>query len=248
LFIVSCGAVNSAALLLRSTSSAHPDGLANSSGLVGRNYMAHLATMLGAFMPPSHDTVFQKTVAINDFYFRGPESDYPLGQIQSQGRSNATIAKAGGPPAARWVPTWAYNAWFARGVEWLAMSEDLPSPENRVTLTADGRIRLQWEALNAEAHRELIAATRRILRKVGAWYVLPISLGVVNTTHQCGTAVFGSDRKTSVLDTWCRSHDVDNLFVIDASFFPSSAAVNPALTIAAQALRAAEHIKEVHLR
>jgi choline dehydrogenase-like flavoprotein len=209
--------------------------------------MAHLATMLGAFMPPRHDTVFQKTVAINDFYLSGPERSYPLGQIQSQGRSNATIAKAGGPPAARRVPEWAYDAWFARGVEWLAMSEDLPSRENRVTVTDDGRIRLQWEARNAEAHGELIAVARRLLRKVGAWYVLPISLGVVNTTHQCGTVVFGDDPKESVLDTWCRSHDVDNLFVVDASFFPSSAAVNPALTIAAQALRAADHIKDTHL-
>ena len=191
--------------------------------------------------------MFQKTVGINDYYLRGPDSDYPLGNIQSQGRSNATIAKAAGPRAARWVPDWAYNSWFARGVEWLAMSEDLPSPDNRVTLDGEGRIRLQWEGLNAEAHRELVAVTRRLLRKVGSWYVLPISLGVVNTTHQCGTAVFGTDPETSVLDTWCRSHDIDNLFVIDASFFPSSASVNPALTIAAQALRAADHIKETHL-
>ncbi len=248
LFVVSCGAVNSAALLLRSASSTHKEGLANSSGLVGRNYMAHLATMLGGFMPPRHDTVFQKTVAINDYYLRGPDADYPLGQIQSQGRSNAVIAKAGGPRAARRVPTWAYNAWFARGVEWLAMSEDLPSPDNRVTVTGDGRIRLQWQARNAEAHRELVAVTRRLLRKVGFWYVLPISLGIVNTTHQCGTAVFGTDPATSVLDTWCRSHDVENLFVVDASFFPSSAAVNPGLTIIAQALRAADHIKDTHLK
>jgi choline dehydrogenase-like flavoprotein len=247
LFVVSCGAVNSAALLLRSASDAHPEGLANSSGLVGRNYMAHLATMLGAFMPPRHDTVFQKTVAINDFYLRGPDGDYPLGQIQSQGRSNATVAKSGGPPAAKRVPTWAYDAWFARGVEWLAMTEDLPSRDNRVSLTRDGRIRLRWKPLNAVAHRELVALTRRLLRRAGAWYVLPISLGVVNTTHQCGTVVFGNDPATSVLDPFCRSHDVDNLFVIDASFFPSSAAVNPALTIAAQALRAAEHIRDTHL-
>ncbi len=247
LFVISCGAVNSAALLLRSANPSHPEGLANSSGMVGRNYMAHLATMLGAFMPPRHDTVFQKTVAINDYYLRGPDGGYPLGQIQSQGRSNATIAKAGGPPAARWVPTWAYDAWFARGVEWLAMSEDLPHPDNRVTLTADGRIRLRWEPLNAEAHRELVDQARQILRRAGAWYVLPISLGVVNTTHQCGTAVFGEDPRTSVLDTLCRTHDVENLFVVDASFFPSSAAVNPALTIAAQALRTADHIKETHL-
>ena len=248
LFVVSCGAVNSAALLLRSAGGAHPAGLANSSGLVGRNYMAHLSTMLGGFMPTRHDTVFQKTVAINDYYLRGPGGDYPLGQIQSQGRSNAVMAKAGGPPAARWVPNWAYDAWFARGVEWLVMSEDLPNPDNRVTVTDGGRIRLQWKPRNAEAHHELVAVTRRLFRKVGFWYVLPISLGVVNTTHQCGTAVFGNDPKTSVLDPWCRSHDVGNLFVVDASFFPSSAAVNPALTIAAQALRAADHIIDTHLK
>ena len=246
LFVVSCGAVNSSALLLRSGSRIHKDGLANSSGLVGRNYMSHLATMLGAFMPPRHDTVFQKTVAINDFYFRGPDTDYPLGQLQSQGRSHAAIARAAGPPGSRQVPTWAYEAWFARGVEWLAMSEDLPSPDNRVSLTDEGRIRLDRERSNVEAHEELVALTKRLLRKVGAWYVMAIPTGDFNTTHQCGTAVFGTDPKTSVLDPFCRSHDVDNLFVVDASFFPSSAAVNPALTIAAQALRTADHIKDYH--
>ena len=248
LFVVSCGAVNSATLLLRSATGVHRDGLANSSGLVGRNYMAHVVTMLGAFMPPRHDTVFQKTVAINDFYLRGPEGDYPLGQIQSQGRSNAVIAKAAGPPGSRQVPNWAYDAWFARGVEWLAMSEDLPSPDNRVTITTDRRIRLQRHGSNVEAHRELVGVTRRLLRRVGAWFVMSIPLGVFNTTHQCGTVVFGSNPKESVLDPLCRSHDVENLFVVDASFFPSSAAVNPALTIAAQAVRTADHIKETHLR
>ena len=248
LFVVSCGAVNSAALLLRSANSAHPDGLANSSGLVGRRYMGHLSTLLGGFFPPRHDTGFQKTVAINDYYLRGPDSDYPLGQIQSQGRAHADMAKSRyGPRLARWVPHAAYDFWFSRGVEWLVMTEDLPSPSNRVTITSEGHIRLRWEPLNAEAHRELISVTRRLFRKVGFWYVVPISLGVVNTTHQCGTVVFGTDPTTSVLDTWCRSHDVENLFVIDASFFPSSAAVNPALTIAAQALRAADHIKDTHL-
>jgi choline dehydrogenase-like flavoprotein len=248
LFVVSCGAVNSAALLLRSRSNPHREGLANSSGLVGRNYMSHVVTMLGAFMPPRHETAFQKTVAINDFYLRGPDCDYPLGQIQSQGRSHAAIARAAGPPGSRQVPTWAYNAWFARGVEWLAMSEDLPSPENRVTVTNDGRIQLRREPSNVEAHRQLVSVTRRLLRKVGAWFVMAIPTGDFNTTHQCGTAVFGSNPKTSVLDPWCRSHDVENLFVVDASFFPSSAAVNPALTIAAQALRTADHIQETHFR
>jgi choline dehydrogenase-like flavoprotein len=210
--------------------------------------MSHVVTMLGAFMPPRHETAFQKTVAINDFYLRGPDCDYPLGQIQSQGRSHAAIARAAGPPGSRQVPTWAYNAWFARGVEWLAMSEDLPSPENRVTVTNDGRIQLRREPSNVEAHRQLVSVTRRLLRKVGAWFVMAIPTGDFNTTHQCGTAVFGSNPKTSVLDPWCRSHDVENLFVVDASFFPSSAAVNPALTIAAQALRTADHIQETHFR
>ena len=169
-------------------------------------------------------------------------ADSVAGALQCDDREGRRAA------GCRRVPTWAYNAWFARGVEWLAMSEDLPDRDNRVTLTADGRIRLRWQARNAEAHDELVALTRDLLRRAGAWYVLPISLGVVNTTHQCGTAVFGHDPATSVLDTWCRSHDVDNLFVIDGSFFPSSASVNPALTIAAQALRAADHICETHLQ
>lgn len=247
LFVISCGAVNSAALLLRSASRAHRAGLANSSGLVGRNYMAHFATMLSAFMPPSHDTTFAKTLAINDYYFGGPESDLPLGSIQAQGRSNSTIAKAVGTGAARWVPDRAYDEWFARSVEWLVMSEDLPSRDNRVTVTADGRIRLAWRPRNARAHRVLVGAAKQLFRTIGCRCVVSISLGVHNTTHQCGTVVFGTDPKRSVLDTWCRSHDVENLFVVDASFFPSSAAVNPALTIAAQALRVADHITETHL-
>jgi choline dehydrogenase-like flavoprotein len=248
LFVVSCGAVNSAALLLRSATRSRPEGLANSSGLVGRNYMAHLSTMIGAFMPPRHDTTFQKTVAVNDFYLQGPGTDYPLGQIQSQARSNAVIVKAGGPPMARWIPKWAFDMWFSRSVEWLAMTEDLPSRDNRVTVTGDGRTRLRWKPRNAVAHKELVELTRRMLRDVGCWHVVPVSLGVKNTTHQCGTAAFGTDPRRSVLDPWCRSHDVDNLFVVDASFFPSSAAVNPALTIAAQALHAADHIRDSHLR
>ena len=247
LFVVSCGAVNSTALLLRSASPEHPDGLGNSSGLLGRNYMAHLSTMIGGFMPPRHDTVFQKTVAINDWYLKGPGRDHPLGQIQSQGRAYPAMAKGGGSGLARHIPAWAYRQWFARGVEWLAMTEDLPSPDNRVTLTPEGRIRLTYRQQNAAAHRELITETRKLLRSVGFWLAVPVNLGVINTTHQCGTAVFGNDPRDSVLDTYCRSHDVENLFVVDASFFPSSAAVNPALTVAAQALRAADHIKDRHL-
>ncbi|HKK92280.1 MAG TPA: GMC family oxidoreductase [Longimicrobiales bacterium] len=247
LFVVSCGAVNSSALMLRSAGPTHPDGLANSSGLVGRRYMAHLSTMIGAFMPRTHDTEFAKTLAVNDYYLRGPNGDYPLGNIQSQGRAYADMAKAGGSGLARHIPAALYRMWFERGSEWLAMTEDLPDPDNRVTLTDDGRIRLTYQPHNTKAHAELLDVTRKMLRKVGFWAAIPVSMGVINTTHQCGTMVFGDDPSESVLDPFCRTHDVDNLFVVDASFFPSSAAVNPGLTVAAQALRSADHIADTHL-
>ena len=244
LVIVSCGAVNSAALLLRSATERHPDGLANSSDLVGRRYMAHLATMMQGFHPfRRNDTVFQKTVAINDFYFRAPGRAYPLGQIQSQGRTHGVMAQTVVP----WIPLWAYEAWVSRGVDWLAMSEDLPSPDNRVTVEADGRIRLHYQPNNLEAHRRLVREMKKILRRLGFWVVVAHSHRDRNTTHQCGTLCFGTDPRTSVLDPYCRTHDVDNLFVVDASFFPSSAAVNPGLTIVAQALRVADHIRDTYL-
>ena len=245
LVAVSCGAVNSAALLLRSATSRHPRGLANSSGLVGARYMAHLATMMQGFHPlRKNHAVFQKTVAINDFYLRGPDAPWPLGQIQAQGRTHGVMAQTVVP----WIPLWAYDAWVARGVDWLAMTEDLPQRENRVTLAADGRIRLEYRPTNTAPHRRLVARMRRILRRLGFWLVVTHSHGLRNTTHQCGTACFGSDPRTSVLDPWCRTHDIENLFVVDASFFPSSAAVNPGLTIAAQALRVADHIIDTDLR
>ena len=240
-FVVSCGAVNSAALLLRSANDAHRDGLANSSGLVGRRYMAHLATMMQGFHPlRKNEIVFQKTVAINDYYLHGPDSKYPLGQIQSQGRTHGVMAQTVVP----WVPLGAYEWWVSRGVDWLAMSEDLPRQENRVMVDANGQIRLFYQPNNLKAHKQLVKETTRILHRLGYWKVMKHSHHSKNTTHQCGTLVFGHDPRTSVLDQWCRTHDVENLFVVDASFFPSSAAVNPGLTIVAQALRVADHILE----
>ncbi len=243
--VVSCGAVNSAALLLRSATDKHPDGLANSSGLVGRRYMAHLATMMQGFHPfKRNETVFQKTVAINDYYLRGTDDmPYPLGQIQSQGRTHGVMAQTVVP----WIPLWAYEAWVARGVDWLAISEDLPRDENRVSIAADGRVRLHYRPNNVSSHERLVKEMKRLLRRLGFWIVVAHSHKEKNTTHQCGTLCFGTNPRTSVLDPFCRTHDVENLFVVDASFFPSSAAVNPGLTIAAQALRVADHIKETHL-
>jgi len=243
LVVVSCGAVNSAALLLRSVTDRHPGGLANSSGLVGRRYMAHLATMMQAFHPfRPNDAVFQKTVAINDFYFGGPQAAYPLGHLQSQGRTHGVMAKVVGDNIIPGIPLAAYDAWVARGVDWLAMSEDLPHPDNRVTLGPGGRMELHYRPNNVAAHDQLVAEATRLLKRLGFWVVMSHSYKTRNTTHQCGTLVFGHDPRTSVLDPFCRAHDVANLFVVDASFFPSSAAVNPGLTIVAQALRAADHI------
>ena len=243
--VVACGAVNSAALLLRSGNDRHPHGLGNSSGLVGRRYMAHLATMMQGFHPfRLNHAVFQKTVGINDFYFGGATTRYPLGQIQSQGRTHGVM----GQTVVSWVPVRAYDVWMERGIDWLALSEDLPRPSNRVTLGADGRIRLDYRPNNGRAHRRLVREMRRVLRRLGYWLVMTHSHKTKNTTHQCGTVCFGTDPRTSVLDPFCRSHDVENLFVVDASFFPSSAAVNPGLTVAAQALRVADHIAETDLR
>jgi choline dehydrogenase-like flavoprotein len=238
--IVSCGAVNSAALLLKSANDKHPNGLANSSGLVGARYMAHLATMMQGFHPGRVNAdVFQKTVAINDFYERGPRNAYPLGQIQAQGRTHGVMAQSVVPA----IPLWAYDAWVARGVDWLVMSEDLPDANNRVRVDAGGRIHLHYQPNNTRAHALLVREMKSILRKLGFWISVAHSHKNKNTTHQCGTLVFGRDPETSVLDPLCKAHDLDNLYVVDASFFPSSAAVNPALTIIAQALRVADHLK-----
>ena len=197
--------------------------------------------MMQGFHPfRKNAAVFQKTVAINDFYFRGPRTTYPLGHIQSQGRTHGVMAQTVVPQ----VPLSLYEWWVARGVDWLAMSEDLPDAGNRVTLDSKGRIQLFYRPNNLKAHRMLVSEARRILYRLGFWVVMTHSHGAKNTTHQCGTVVFGDDPRESVLDPYCRAHDVGNLFVVDASFFPSSAAVNPALTIAAQALRVADHIRE----
>jgi choline dehydrogenase-like flavoprotein len=252
-FVVSCGAVNSAALLLRSGSERHPDGLANRSGLVGRRYMAHIATMISAVkLGDFNDVSFQKTVAINDFYLKGRDVDYPLGQIQSQGHIHPIMIQMAAPadyqPLAISIPQWFYSAaWTSWSTEWLAMTEDLPHDENRVTVTETGHIRLTYHLSNQVAHQQLVDEVRRMLKGLGYHFIKPVSLGVGNTTHQCGTVVFGEDAKASVLNPFCRAHDVENLYVVDASFFPSSAAVNPGLTIAAQALRVADHLKARYL-
>jgi choline dehydrogenase-like flavoprotein len=239
-FVVSCGAVNSAALLLRSASSLHPNGLANSSRLVGRNYMVHNNTALMAVHPfRVNPTTFQKTMAVNDFYFHG-EEDYrfPLGNLQLLGKLQAGMLTAN----QRWVPKPILREFAKRSVDWWVMTEDLPDPENRIILGSGGRIEVRFRPNNLRAHERLIQAARGMLRRAGYPIVITQRMGIETNSHQCGTARFGTDPAKSVLDPFCRSHDVTNLFVVDSAFFPSSSAVNPALTIAAQALRVADHL------
>lgn len=239
--IVACGAVNSAALLLRSANAKHPAGIANSSGLVGRNYMVHNNSVLIAVHPTRRNsTVFQKTIGISDFYFAGADPDfpYPMGNLQPIGKLQAAMLAADQPC----VPRPILGAVAARSVDWWVMSEDLPDPANRVTLTEDGSIRIHWKPNNLAAHTRLMAAAKRLLRRAGYPILISRRMGIATNSHQCGTLRFGTDPAASVLDPFNRAHDLDNLYVVDASFFPSSTAVNPALTIAAQALRVADHL------
>ena len=236
-FVVACGAVNSAMLLFRSANSMHPDGLANGSGQVGRNYMVHNNTALMAVHPTRvNPTVFQKTMAVNDFYFKAPDFPYPLGNMQMLGKLQAGMLTAAKPG----VPRPVLQAMANRSVDWWIMSEDLPSPDNRVELAPDGGVRVHWQANNMVAHRRLVDAARTMMKRAGYPFVFIEPMGIATNSHQCGTARFGTDPATSVLDPYCRAHDVENLYVMDSSFFPSSAAMNPALTIAAQALRVGE--------
>ena len=146
-----------------------------------------------------------------------------------------------------WIPLWAYDAWVARGVDWLAMSEDLPRDDNRVTVDADGRIQLHYRPNNLAAHDQLVREMTRILHRLGFWKVMTHSHKSKNTTHQCGTLCFGTDPRDPCSTRGAARTTSTNLFVVDASFFPSSAAVNPGLTIVAQALRVADHIKSTDL-
>ena len=233
-FVVSCGAARSAALLLASANDHHPQGLANSSGQVGRNYMAHNLTELIAIGPRASGATFQKTVGVNDFYLSSPGDGRPLGNIQMMGKVHPEMADR--LPRA---PLAARRLLAARSLEMVAISEDLPDAQNRIALAPDGRIQLRWVPNNLAAHRELVQRARRMLRRAG--YPLVFARAqTISTSHQCGTVRFGTDPTRAVLDPLCRAFDLDNLLVVDASFMPSSAALNPGLTIAAQALRVAD--------
>jgi choline dehydrogenase-like flavoprotein len=181
-------------------------------------------------------SVYQKTLMINDFYLRGGKDDTPLGNIQLLGKISGPILAASSPlpaPIAHWIAN--------RSLDFYAMSEDLPNPESRVTLE-NGQIRLDWKRSNWDAHLALVARLKALLRKAGFPIVLSSAFDRRTPSHQCGTARMGDDPTKAVVDSNCRSFDHENLFIVDASVLPTSAAVNPALTVAALALRSARHI------
>jgi choline dehydrogenase-like flavoprotein len=238
-FVLAAGAANSAALLLRSASDEHPQGLANSTGLVGRNYMVHNNTHIAAVAPfRMNDVVFQKTAAVNDLY-EDLGDGYAGGTLQLIGKVQGSMMKT----HATKVPEFVLDRFADRSVEWLVMSEDIPDPYNRITLDSDGDIVVQWRRTNYDRHEKLLARAKSIFHRAGYPAVFEQRFTIDMNSHMCGTVVGGRDRGSSVLDPWCQAHEVRNLFVVDSAFFPSSGAQNPAMTIAAQALRVAAEVE-----
>jgi choline dehydrogenase-like flavoprotein len=253
--VVSAGAINSAALLLRSANDRHPRGLANSSDVVGRHYMGHTNSILMAISRCPNPTVFQKTLGINDFYFGTEDWPHPMGHISFVGKLDIHALRAGAPAIA---PGWTLELMAKHSLDFWLTSEDLPDPDNRVTLDREGRIVLSYTPNNLEGHERLQKVLKQILTRgkcnvhggdchqglFGRNLYVGDRIPLAGVAHQNGTIRFGRDPRTSALDPTCRAHDVDNLYVVDGSFFPSSAAVNPALTIMANALRVGDHLEE----
>ncbi len=253
--VVACGAINSAALLLRSANDRHPRGLANGSDVVGRHYMGHVNSVLMALSKCPNPTVFQKTLALNDFYFGSEEWEFPMGHISFVGKLDADTLRAGAPSIA---PGWTLDLMARHSLDFWLTSEDLPHPDNRVTLDREGNIVLAYRPNNEEGHRRLIERLKALMKQQSrcgvhghecheGLFARSLYLGqripLAGVAHQNGTVRFGHDPRTSALDVHCRAHEVDNLYVVDGSVFPSSAAVNPALTIMANALRVGDHLK-----
>ena len=252
--VTSCGAINSAALLLRSASERHPRGLGNSSDLVGRHYMGHVNSVLMAISRCANPTVFQKTLAVNDFYLGAPDWPYPMGHISFVGKLDAVALSAGAPAIA---PGFTLDLMAKHSLDFWLTSEDLPDPENRVTLDSRGQIVLKYRPNNEEGHVRLKRQLEHLMQQQSTCPVHGASCHVglfsrslfvgqriplAGVAHQNGTLRFGHDPAKSVLNRDCRAHDVDNLYAVDGSFFPSSGAVNPALTIMANALRVGDHL------
>jgi choline dehydrogenase-like flavoprotein len=249
---LSAGASNSAKVLLASATDKHPNGLANGSDQVGRNYMFHNCKAVVALAKEPNDTVFQKTLAVNDFYFGADDYDWPVGQIQMVGKSNAEAMKGEEPKLTKLAPHWSLAETARHAVDFWLTTEDLPLPDNRVTLDGDGNVHLAYTSSNDEEADRLYQELKRILNHVGLAqhhvlgknFYMNMSIPIAGCAHQAGTVRFGHDPQTSALDPNCKAHELDNLYVVDTSFFPSIGAVNPALTAMANAIRVGEHLLE----
>ena len=252
--VASCGAINSAALLLRSANDKHPRGLANGSDTVGRHYMGHVNSVLMALSKCPNPTVFQKSLSVNDFYFGASGWNYPMGHISFVGKLDGETLKGGAPAL---TPGWTLDLMAKHSLDFWLTSEDLPDPNNRVTLDADGGIVLSYKPNNDEGHKRLSAKLKELMQQQTkcsvhghncheGLFARSLFVGqripLAGVAHQVGTVRFGNDAKTSALDADCKAHEVENLYVVDGSFFVSSGAVNPALTIMANALRVGQHL------
>jgi choline dehydrogenase-like flavoprotein len=252
LVVVSCGAANSAKLLLESASDKHPSGLANGSDQVGRNFMFHDSRAVLALSREENPTVYQKTLGLNDFYFGTDDFDYPLGNVQMVGKSQAPMFRGEKPLETKIAPQWSLERVARHAIDFWLSTEDLPSPDNRVTVDGDGKLTLSYTETNAAAKKLLYEKVKSILGEldmnpghlVHRFAYMKNEIPVAGCAHQAGTCRFGSDPESSVLDTDCRTHELDNLYVVDTSFFPSIGAVNPALTAMANALRVGDHLLE----
>jgi choline dehydrogenase-like flavoprotein len=250
--VVSCGAANSAKLLLASATDRHPNGLANGSDQVGRNYMFHNSQAVLALSKEPNPTIFQKTLGVNDFYFASKAYEYPMGNIQMVGKSQAPMFRGEKPGETKFAPSWTLRDVARHAVDFWLSTEDLPLPANRVTLARDGNVQINYTASNEVPKHRLLHQLKEMLGSLGMHHghllphraYLKNEIPVAGVAHQAGTCRFGADPHDSVLNTDCRAHEVDNLYVVDTSFFPSIGAVNPALTAMANALRVGDHLLE----
>ena len=250
--VLACGAANTAKLLLLSANDQHPNGLANGSDQVGRTYMFHNSSAVLALSRDENPTIFQKTLGLNDFYFGSDDFEYPLGNIQMVGKSQAPMFRGEKPGETKLAPQWTLERVARHAVDFWLSTEDLPRPENRVTVDRDGKLTLSYTATNDESKKRLHEQLRAMLGRLRMepdhlfhrFAYMSNDIPVAGVAHQAGTCRFGTDRASSVLDADCRAHELDNLYVADTSVFPSIGAVNPALTAMANALRVGDRVLE----
>jgi choline dehydrogenase-like flavoprotein len=252
IIVVAAGAANSARLLLASANDQHPNGLANGSGQVGRNYMFHNSVAVLAISKEPNPTMFQKTLGVNDFYFGMKDFEYPMGNIQMVGKSDAEMFRGEKPLETKLAPQFSLNEVAEHAVDFWLSTEDLPNPDNRISLTRDGSIKLSYRPNNQVPKQKLYDQLKSMLGRLGMHpdHLIPRTtylkneVGIAGVAHQAGTLRFGTDPASSVLDSDCKAHELDNLYATDTSFFPSIGAVNPALTAMANAIRVGDRLLE----